>query len=118
MMDSSNEKAEQKYQELKAVAINVSYNLLRAINMEIHDDPELLKVLVENLNKAKEIGMRGEIIDFAKTLKALCLKLLQEMLGKNSNQEEEEDPSKQVFMVKEEDLRRSVYDPYYDNFID
>ena len=40
------------------------------------------------------------------------------MLGKSSNQEEEEDPSKQVFMVKEEDLRRSVYDPYYDNFID
>jgi hypothetical protein len=36
----------------------------------------LLKVLVENLNRAKDIGMRGEIIDLATTLKALCTKLL------------------------------------------
>ncbi len=42
MMDSSNEKAEEKYQELKTIAINVSQNLMRAINMEIHDDPLLL----------------------------------------------------------------------------
>ena len=56
--------------------MNVSTNLLRAINMEIHDDNELLRMLVENLNKAKDIGMRGEVIDVATTLKALCKKLL------------------------------------------
>lgn len=40
------------------------------------------------------------------------------MLAKTSNSDEEDDPSKQVFMLKEEDLRRSVYDSYYDQFID
>lgn len=86
--------------------------------MEIHDDNELLRILVDNLKKAKEIGMRGEVIDIATTLKALCIKLLQEMLAKTSNSDEEDDPSKQVFMMKEEDLRRSVYDPYYDRYIE
>ena len=62
--------------------------------------------------------MRGEIIDFAKTLKALCVKMLAEMVAKTSNSDEEDDPSKQVFMLKEDDLRRSVYDPYYDTHIE
>lgn len=48
--------------------------------MEIHDDHELLRVLVENIEIAKKIGMRGEVIDVAVTLKALCTKLLQEMV--------------------------------------
>ena len=82
MMDSTNKQAEAKYDELKAIAMNVAANLMRAINMEIHDDNELLKILVENLNKAKDIGMRGEVIDMATTLKVLCVKLLQEMLVK------------------------------------
>lgn len=76
LMDSSNKLGQEKYEELKLIAMNVSANLLRAINMEIHDDNELLRMLVENLNRAKEIGMRGEIIDIATTLKALCKKLL------------------------------------------
>ena len=118
MMDSTNKQAEAKYEELKVMAMNVSSNLMRAINMEIHEDNELLKILVENLKKAKDIGMRGELIDIATTLKALCVKLLQEMLAKTSASDEDEDPTKQVFMMKEEDLRRSVYDPYYDRFID
>ena len=117
-MDSTNKAGEAKYEELKVVAFNVSYNLMRAINMEIHDDNELLKILVENLKKAKEIGMRGEVIDIATTLKALCVKLLQEMLAKTSNSDDEDDPTKQAFILKEEDLRRSVYDSYYDRFID
>ena len=75
-MDSSNKMGQEKYEELKLIAMNVSANLLRAINMEIHDDNELLRMLVENLNRAKDIGMRGEIIDIATTLKALCKKLL------------------------------------------
>ena len=36
----------------------------------------MLKTLVDNLKKAKDIGMRGELIDIATTLKALCVKLL------------------------------------------
>ena len=99
-------------------AMNVSANLMRAINMEIHDDNELLKVLVDNLDKAKSIGMRGDVIDLANTLKMLCRKLLQEMLAKTSNSDEEDDPTKQVFMLREEDLRRSVYDPFYDKYIE
>ena len=86
--------------------------------MEIHDDVELLKILVENLNKAKNIHMRGEVIDIANTLKVLSMKLLKEMLAKTSNSDDEEDPTKQVFMLKEDDLRRSVYDTYYDRFIE
>ena len=85
--------------------------------MEIHDDNELLRVLVENLDKAKKIKMRGEIIDMAKMLKQFCTKLLKEMLVKTSNSDDEDDPTKQVFMMKEEELRRSVYDPYYDGYI-
>ena len=92
------------------IAVNVAANLMRAINMEIHDDNELLKILVENLNKAKDVGMRGEVIDIATTLKVLCVKLLQEMLVKKQDSDEEDDPTKQVFMLKEDDLRRSVYD--------
>ena len=110
MMDSTNKQAEAKYEELKVIAMNVAANLMRAINMEIHDDNELLKILVENLNKAKDIGMRGEVIDIATTLKVLCVKLLQEMLVKKQDSDEEDDPTKQVFMLKEDDLRRSVYD--------
>ena len=40
------------------------------------------------------------------------------MLAKKSNSDEEDDPTKEVFMMKEEDLRRSVYDSCYDRFIE
>jgi hypothetical protein len=35
--------------------------------------------------------MRGEVIDIATTLKALCTKLLQEMLGRAQKSDEETD---------------------------
>jgi len=44
--------------------------------MEIHDDNEMLRVLVDNIAIAKRIGMRGEVIDIALTFKALCTKFL------------------------------------------
>jgi hypothetical protein len=56
--------------------------------MEIHDDNEMLKVLVDNIAIAKQIGMRGEVIDVAVTLKALCTKFLQEMVQNAGNEEE------------------------------
>lgn len=57
--------------------------------MEIHDDNKMLKVLVENISIAKKIGMRGEVIDIAVLLKALCSKFLQEMLQNAGTDEEE-----------------------------
>lgn len=86
--------------------------------MEIHDDHELLRVLVENIEIAKKIGMRGEVIDVAVTLKALCTKLLQEMVKNQANNSEDEDEKNEVFMLKEEDLRCSVYDPKYIKYSD
>lgn len=76
MMDSTNLQAEAKFEELKVIAINIASNLMKAINMEIHDDNELLNILVVNLDEAKRIGMRGEVIDIATTLKAFIVKLL------------------------------------------
>ncbi len=40
------------------------------------DENQQLKSLVENLNEAKRIGMRGELIDIASALKVFCTKLL------------------------------------------
>lgn len=48
----------------------------------------MLKVLVDNIAIAKQIGMRGEVIDVAVTLKALCTKFLQEMVQNAGNEEE------------------------------
>jgi len=49
------------------------------------DENQQLKSLVENLNEAKRIGMRGEIIDIANALKVLCTKLLQEMVNHSND---------------------------------
>ena len=46
------------------------------MDLSIGSDDKLLQILVDNLNKAQKIGMRGEVIDIATTLKALCKKLL------------------------------------------
>ncbi len=80
MMNARNTSAEQEYHKLSQTAHSVADNLIKAINMEIHDDNEMLRVLVDNIAIAKRIGMRGEVIDIAITLKALCTKFLQEML--------------------------------------
>jgi len=114
LMDARNFQAEQEYQKLSITAHGVANNLIKAINMEIHDDNEMLKVLVENIAIAKKIGMRGEVIDIAVTFKALCTKFLQEML-QNRNEEEDQDQN-EVYMLKEDDLSRSVTDPKYNKY--
>ena len=97
--------------KLSKKAFGVAQNLIKAINMEIHDDNDMLKILVENLEIAKKIGMRGEVIDLAITLKALCIKFLQEMLQNAENLlDEENEDSKEIYMLKEDDLHRSVFD--------
>ena len=40
------------------------------------------------------------------------------MLNKSTYSDEEEDPTKQAFMLREEDLRRSVYSEHYDKYVE
>ena len=114
MMKAKNDQAWAEYDKLSKKAFGVAQNLIKAINMEIHDDNDMLKILVENLEIAKKIGMRGEVIDLAITLKALCIKFLQEMLQNAENLlDEENEDSKEIYMLKEDDLHRSVFDQKY-----
>ncbi len=57
--------------------------------MELTDDNELNSMLENALNEAKRIGMRGEIIDVALTLKMLRNNFLTEMQNKSANSDDE-----------------------------
>ena len=118
MMNARNIEAEKKYAELRTEAQQITANLIKAINLELgqNTDEALLKMLVENWNRAKQIGMRGEIIDIAELLKKLCTLLLQEMMTQTPTSEEENDIDSQMYILREED-KRSVFDPKYDEFI-
>ena len=78
-MSARNLKAEDKYQELSYIAQNIAKDLIKVLNMELTDDNELNSMLENALNEAKRIGMRGEIIDVAMTLKMLRNNFLTEM---------------------------------------
>lgn len=91
-MNARNIKAEEKYQELSIVAQGVGRDLLRVINMELLDDNELNAMLDNALNEARRIGMRGEIIDVAITLKMLRNNFLTEMQNKTQNSDDESQP--------------------------
>ena len=85
------------------------------------DDNELNEMLDHALDEAKRIGMRGEIIDVAITLKMIRNNLLQEMQNRTGNSDDEEDPQFMFFGVQngiEEDKTMNVYDEKYDQFID
>ena len=118
MMNARNIEAEKKYAELRREAQQITANLIKAINLELgqNTDEALLKMLVENWNRAKQIGMRGEIIDIAELLKKLCTLLLQEMMTQTPTSEEENDIDSQMYILREED-KRSVFDAKYDEFI-
>ena len=88
-MNARNLKAEEKYQELSIVAAGVAKDLLKVINMELIDDNELNAMLDNALNEARRIGMRGEIIDVAITLKMLRNNFLTEMQNKSANSDDE-----------------------------
>lgn len=60
--------------------------------------------------------MRGEVIDIAITLKALCTKLLQEMVSQAPRDDEETSIEAQMYILREED-KRSVFDSKYDQYI-
>ena len=118
LMNASNKPAREKYEKLSQEANQIGQDLMRAINMDIGsgNDNQLLQKLVESLNRAKELGMRGEVIDIATTLKALCTKLLQEMVSQAPKDEEDNDDSHQKYILREED-KKSVFDPKYFEYI-
>ncbi len=90
-MNARNIKAEEKYAELSVFAANVAKDILKVINMELLDDNELNTLLDNALVEARRIGMRGEIIDIAITLRMMRNNFLQEMQNRSGNSDEEED---------------------------
>ena len=50
--------------------------------MDIHDEREMMRKLVKSLKRAKQIGMRGQLIDAARHLYLMTDKILNEMRGK------------------------------------
>ena len=79
-MSARNLRAEEKYTELSLVALGVARDLMRVLNMDSRmDDNEMNAMLDNALSEAKRIGMRGEVIDVAVTLKMMRNNLLQEM---------------------------------------
>jgi hypothetical protein len=70
-------RAEEKYSELSVVAQGVARDVIRVLNMDPRlDDNELNGLLDHALLEAKRIGMRGEVIDVAITLKMMRNNLL------------------------------------------
>jgi hypothetical protein len=77
LMSARNLRAEEKYTELSLVASCVARDLMRVLNMDPRlDDNELNSLLDNALSDAKRIGMRGEVIDVAITLKMMRNNLL------------------------------------------
>ena len=80
LMSARNMAAEEKYRELSIIASGVARDLIRVLNMDPkQDDNEHNLKLDEALEKAKRIGMRGEVIDVAVTLKMMRNNVLLEM---------------------------------------
>jgi hypothetical protein len=82
-------------------------------------------MLTENLNEAKRICMRGELIDTCQTLKYMCAKLLSEMLEQGAHSDEDEDPSMKrkfkrntIDLFNKEETQDKVKGQGYDLIVD
>lgn len=82
LMSARNLRAEEKYAELSMVASGIARDLMRVLNME-GEDNELNGLLDHALAEARRIGMRGEVVDVAVTLKMMRNNLLQEMQSRS-----------------------------------
>jgi len=111
-MNARNIPAEKKYYELANEAQMIAHQLLKVVNMEIKDDNEMQRLLVENLKRGKKIGLRGELIDTARHLYLLTEKVLGEMRGKAAAVSDDEDEA--IYEVNEEDRPLNVYDARLD----
>lgn len=77
LMSARNLRAEDKYSELSIAAMQVARDLMRVLNMDPRlDDNQMNNMLDNALQEAKRIGMRGEVIDVAITLKMMRNNLL------------------------------------------
>ena len=115
-MNARNIPAEKKYYELANEAQTIAHQLLKVVNMEIKDDTEMQRLLVQNLKRGKTIGLRGELIDTARHLYLLTEEVLGEMRGKAEAVSDDEDEA--IYEVNEEDRPLNVYDAKLDKFID
>ena len=84
--------------------------------MDWNDDRNMLKALFERLRDAKAIGMRGDLIDIARTLYLLAEKTLGEMRGYEARGAQEEDEDA-IYEVAEEDRPFNVYDECLDKYV-
>jgi hypothetical protein len=115
-MNATNIPAEKKYYELANEAQRIAHQLLEVLNMEIQDDTEMQRLLVQSLKRGKKIGLRGELIDAARHLYLLTEKVLGEMRGKAAAVSDDEDEA--IYEVNEEDRPLNVYDARLDKYID
>jgi hypothetical protein len=115
-MNARNIPAEKKYYELANEAHLIAHELLKVVNMEVKDDTEMQRLLVTNLKRGKQIGLRGELIDTARHLYLLTDKVLGEMRGKAAAVSDDEDEA--LYEVNEEDRPLNVYDARLDGFIE
>lgn len=131
LMCARNLKAEEKYAELSVVAVGVARDLMRVLNMDTRlDDNEMNVMLDHALQEAKRIGMRGEVIDVAVTLKMMRNNLLQEMQNRSGQSDEEEDPAGMMLYGgasggfgggvggDDDKTTMNVYDEKYDQYIE
>lgn len=84
--------------------------------MEIKEESEIQRLLVQNLRIGKKLGMRGELIDVARHLYMLTDKVLEEMKGEAAELSDDEDEG--VYDVAEEDRPLNVYDARMDKYIE
>jgi len=115
-MNARNVPAEKKYYELASEAQVIVHQLLKVLNLEIKDEAESQRLLVQNLKRGKQIGLRGELIDTARHLYLLTEKVLGEMRGQAAAVSDDEDET--IYEVNEEDRPPNVYDERLDRFID
>lgn len=116
-MNARNIPAEKEYYRLADTAEALATDIARLVNMDWHDDRAMQRDLFEKLRAAKEIGMRGDLIDLARTLYLLAEKTLGEMRG-HENLEIHDDDDDAIYDVADEDRPLNVYDGRLDKYID
>lgn len=115
-MNARNQPAEKKYYLLANEAASIAHSLLKVLNLEVRDETEMQRLLVQNLKRGKQIGLRGELIDTARHLYLLTEKVLGEMRGQAAAVSDDEDEA--IYEVNEEERPPNVYDARLDRFVD